>query len=389
MEPSCTRSSGRGRLRGAAVAAVAVVVVASLGWWHADAAVLADLGVRPLLLADGDLVVFGPSDAGAGAGSGAESGVYDPRAATGAPTGNGTVLHDGFATYADATSLGRYEIHLVDSPGIEAYRALVERAARAASDAGGPALTVVAGRFRAQAEPPPGVIDVVVAESAPCAGAWLGCGGPTIDHGVVVAGQMWFNPRLAGRAPSEIDNTVRHELGHALGLAHFPWLFDGRVQTMHPTRFDADRYETGDQSGLRFLTGAAAGAGAAPAPPAAPDDPISPSPAPAPLDPVGAIVDAVANPFGLVINGWATDPASTAPAPVVVSVDGATDDLVADRATDAHGPHGFALVWLVPPGSHEVCVQVRTVAGDREISLGCRRVEVSPESISRVGLQTV
>ena len=317
--------------------------------------------------------------------------VYEAKGQTATTPSSGITVHDGFTTYGDATALDGYQIRLVASDGIESYRPLVQQAATAATTAGGPSLTVAPGLYPWGSVPGRGQIDVVVSSTSPCGGSWLGCGGPSIEGGVVVAGRMWFNPRLGYHSLEEIQNTVRHELGHAVGLAHYRWTYQGRVQTMHPTDFEASDYEAGDTAGLRFLTGTTAvpAASASAASPESPAPPAPLAPTPTSIDPVGGIDSAVANPFGIVVRGWAMDPDTTGPVPVLVTVDGDPTELSADRPDDSHGIHGFAVVWLVSPGVHEVCATVRNVGAGHDVALGCRTVEVSSQSIGLIGLQTV
>ncbi len=308
--------------------------------------------------------------------------VYEAKGQTATDAG-GVAVHEGFTTYGDATALSSYQVRLIASDGIETYRPLVQEAVAAATAAGGPSLTVLPGTQPWGSVPGRGQIDVVVSSMSPCGGSWLGCGGPTIDHGVVVAGRIWFSPRLAAHPVDEIENTVRHELGHAVGLAHYRWSYQGRLQTMHPTSFEASGYEAGDAAGLRFLTGTTTVPVAAAAPPA------TVAAVPATVDPVGAIDSAVANPFGIVVRGWAVDADATGPVPVLVTVDSNPTEVSADRADAQRGPHGFAVVWLVAPGVHEVCVTARNSGQGHDVALGCRTVDVSSQSIGLVGLQTV
>ncbi len=365
--------SHRGQL---ALLAVVALVVTAGGLVRADATglgadgatasetVIDELPAIELVFHDGDHVV------------------YEAKGQTASGTG-GVTVHEGFTTYDDATALDSYQVRLIASDGIETYRPLVQRAVAAATAAGGPSFTVLPGTQPWGSVPGRGQIDVVVSSLSPCGGSWLGCGGPTIDHGVVVAGRIWFSPRLAAHPVDEIDNTVRHELGHAVGLAHYRWSYQGRLQTMHPTSFDASAYQAGDAAGLRFLTGTTV-LPAAPAAPPAPVVSVPPS-----VDPAGAIDSAVANPFGIIVRGWAVDVDGAGPVPVLVTVDSNPTEVSADRAHAQRGAHGFAVVWLVAPGVHEVCVTARNTGQGHDVALGCRTVAVSSQSIGLIGLQTV
>lgn len=230
-----------------AVRIISVVVVIAAGLWFGRAEAAdgrtAEIGRalgRPVLLVDGDAVVLGSDDETVVAAKGSGS-------STGSP-----VYRDGFATFGDAVLLPAYEIRLVASPRIEQVRPHVA-AARTDAATVGPALSLRDGVIERMG-PGRGQIDVTVSSSSPCRGYWLACGGPTIVDGVVHSGQIWVNPRLLERAHSEILNTVRHEFGHTMGLAHFDGWHRGELQVMHSRRFDATNYRAGDRSGIAFTT---------------------------------------------------------------------------------------------------------------------------------------
>lgn len=311
----------------------------------------------------------------------------DNIAGKGTDEGNGPVVHDGFTTYADAVGIAGYEILLVSSSGIEHVRAAMSRAASDAVIAGAPALHVAPGTIAQGSRPDRGQIHVTVTSSSPCGGSWLGCGGPIIEDGVVVAGEIWINPRLLERDDSQIDNASRHELGHALGLGHYNWLHEDRTQTMHGSSFDALRYESGDQAGFRFISG---DDGSAPdSAPAAPTASATAPDTPRAENPAGATDVVGSGPFGLVVRGWASDPDVSSPVSVLVTVDGAPFEALADRRRHDGSTNGFEVVaYAVEPGTHEVCVVVRNAGPGADTHLGCQEVEVSDRSVGRVGIQT-
>lgn len=316
---------------------------------------------------DGDHVVFGTA-----------ADEHAPADAKAGETGFGAVRHDGFSTYGDSRLSGAYEVRLVASDGVERLRPYVAEAVAAASAAGGISLALRPGTID-RAGPARGQIDVMVSEMSPCGGMWLGCGGPNIDQGTITSGQIWINPRAFDRPPSELSNTVRHELGHTLGLGHYEYLHEDRVQTMHPTRFDAATYESGDRDGLRFVAG---------------KPPIDPAaePPPAPTDPVGAIEAALAGPFGITVRGWAVDPETASPVTVVVTVDGVPTVVVADEerisVDGRRRPAGYETARPAGAGIHEVCATVRNVGRGSDTPLGCIAVVVSASSVGQLGLQT-
>jgi hypothetical protein len=323
----------------------------------------APIGTPALVHVDGDHVVF---EVGG-----------DPVDGKASATGSGGgTYHDGFATYGDAKLLRHYEIRMVWSAGIEQLRPFVAETVAEVTAASGQSLEIRPGQVERMG-PGRGQIDIVVSDSSPCTGMWLGCGGPTLDDGVVVSGQIWISPRAFERSTAELDNTVRHEFGHTMGLAHYEYVHEDRVQTMHPTRFDAARYEAGDIDGLRFTAGK----------PPVPDEP---EPVPS-GDPVGLVESAVAGPFGIVVRGWAVDPDTTEPLRVTVTVDGRPYDVRADQAaSDAtRNGHGFSLVRLARSGTHEVCAVAHNVGSGADAHLGCQELTVSASSVRVVGLQTL
>lgn len=385
----------RGRRIAWAVVVLGVVLGASVGTVRVEAdsgattidplpdAELSIDETLSVLYRDGDHVVFGASTPADHGDVGDE-----PVDAKGSGTGNGPVVHDGFTTYGDAMALRGYEIVLVSSSGIEQMRPYLADAASVAMAGGAPPLRVAPGTIPPGSRPGKGEIHVTVSSSSPCTGAWLGCAGPIIDDGVVTAGQIWINPRLITRNASKIGNTTRHELGHTLGLGHYDAPFEGRTQTMHSSSFDASTYEAGDRAGFRFVTG---NDGPDPGPPPAPAAAHARTPPPQPRsgDPAGAVEQAEAGPFGVVIRGWAIDPDSTVPVSVLVTIDGAPVEALADRERSDGSTNGFEVEYPAATGAHEVCVLLRNTGSGIDTPLGCRILAVSEQSIGRVGLQTV
>ena len=345
----------------------AAVVAATTGLAGADATEPLRVDDLTVVFQDGDHLVFGTAPD-----------TDDPVEAKAGETGFGAVRHDGFSTYGDSRLSGAYEVRLVESEGIEQLRPHVAEAIAEASAAGGIPLTLRPGTID-RAGPARGQIDVMVSQMAPCGGMWLGCGGPNIDRGTITSGRIWINPRAFSRPPTELSNTVRHELGHTLGLGHYEYLHEDRVQTMHPSRFDAATYEAGDRDGLRFVAGKP------------PIDAEAQSPR-SPTDPLGAIEAAVAGPFGITVRGWAVDPETASPVTVTVTVDGAPVVVVADKerisVDGRRRPAGYESVRPAGAGVHEVCATARNVGRGSDTPLGCIAVVVSASSVGQLGLQT-
>lgn len=334
-----------------------------------------------VLVRDGDLVVFAK---GTGVSAPATSG-------------------DGYSLYADAGLHPHYDVRLVQSPSIDAVRPYVEGAVAELRSATGQSVEVVAG-YQEDHGPSVGEIDLVVSSSSPCRGWWLGCASPVVADGRIAAARIWINPRLFTKPVGFIENTVRHELGHALGLGHFNRSYDGEIQVMHATSFDATVYRSGDIAGLRALMGIAAaeiGSGADAAATIAATTPTTTAPTssaptttvpePTPTvsgDPTGSIEAVRTTDVGVVVRGSARDPDSDDPITVVISLDGDDFEMAAGR-TGVEGSDGFEAVWPADPGEHEVCVRVRNVGPGEDVLLGCERVRVSSANLSRVGVRSL
>lgn len=193
------------------------------------------------ILAEGhDFVVFG-----------AASGPVLPRGS--GDGGRRTAEADGGYSLLDPQGFqrDRYVIRLVPSSGVEQLRPYLVQAAAAASDPA-PA-SVAVGSAPGDMAPGAGEIDVKVSTSSPCSGAWVACGGPTMNGHEIRSGRIWIHPRLLTRSSHDIANTVHHELGHALGLGHFDAAYNGVIQVMHSRQFTAASYEAGDRNGLASM----------------------------------------------------------------------------------------------------------------------------------------
>jgi hypothetical protein len=167
---------------------------------------------------------------------------------------------EGWITYPSMTgNLGNYDIELVDSPGIESVRPELEEAAAEVSAATGGDVHVVSGETE-DSIPGTGEIAVVVTTASPCAGTvWIGCGGVQTMSGnapnlIATSGKVWLHPDLLDLTDAHNrQHVVSHELGHALGLRHYDALYDGQIQVMHTSSYDAGSYRSGDLAGLRYL----------------------------------------------------------------------------------------------------------------------------------------
>lgn len=175
-----------------------------------------------------------------------------------------TAPGDGFALFdnnlADRAS---YTLRLVESPGVESLRPVIETAVNEIRAAGGAPIEVAAGTIPdtvPDREPGVGEILLSVDDTTPCGPGVAGCGGPgpfairPSDHKTVVeGGRAWIYSAVLGYTGAQKQHVVDHELGHALGLAHYePWYSDG-YQVMHPSNYEATGYRAGDRNGLSYL----------------------------------------------------------------------------------------------------------------------------------------
>lgn len=111
-------------------------------------------------------------------------------------------------------------------------------------------------------------ITVEVSNNSPCGplspfGA-IGCGGGYADFANnIIVGQVFICTCMT--SDPTLYGVVLHEMGHAMGLAHYPASWQGQLQVMYPiNQSDISYYRSGDVSGLRKLAMNGYGAGHAP-----------------------------------------------------------------------------------------------------------------------------
>lgn len=188
------------------------------------------------------------------------------RAITETETGHFQAITNGDGFYAQFRNLAEFTIRLVTSSqgNIETYRANLQQTANEITSQSGVFVTVAAGTVAGppdpmHIDPPPGEIYVVISSSSGCgtlSGGALGCGG-TDDHAVVggefraTSGVVWLSPTMQAKCQQPVTS---HEVGHALGLNHFPAQYLGQYQVMKPSTNCSFpiAFQAGDINGLRF-----------------------------------------------------------------------------------------------------------------------------------------
>ncbi len=303
------------------------------------------------------------------------------------------VTNNGYATYGNSTLREAYTVRLVDSAGVEQLRPHLETVAATMRTVIGQRVVVGAGMVSPRSAPRGGEIFVRVSSSSPCTGLWLGCAAPTVSKGEVKSAEVWISPRLLERSWASVDNGVRHEMGHAFGLAHYDATWDGQIQSMHSTSFDATEFRSGDLNGLRTMA-VHAERTTTPPPTTTPPEP-APTPVPVPtappvVDPSGSLTDVVPTGVGIVVRGRATDPDTADAIGVLITMDDVPFELLASRHDPvSNDSHGFEIVWSVDPGPHRVCVIARNVGAGSDVPFGCHDVIVTSTNVGQLGLQTL
>jgi hypothetical protein len=208
----------------------------------------------------------------------------------------------------------------------------------------------------------------------------VGCGGvQTIVDGTglksnvsyITSGHVWipFRSFQTYYSPAAFQQMVLHELGHALGFAHFDGTYDGQLQVMHSTITNTTSYQHGDDNGLLFLH------------------------ANGKASPIGDINDAqgaVRN--SVVVWGWTVDPdAPMAATRVDIYVDGPAGVGRQVYAGDANlsrpdvaavfpgtgSNHGFeTAVGGISPGPHPLYFYAINIGVGKNVLIGTRTVTV-------------
>ncbi|MGZ0229962.1 MAG: hypothetical protein ACKVKO_08405 [Acidimicrobiales bacterium] len=235
-----------------------------------------------------------------------------------------------------------------------------------------------------------------------------GCAGPSTENASEGwdQGRVWLSDPTADYPPVDRRSLIAHELGHALGLGHFDDLFEGKLQIMHSSSWEAPSYESGDLRGLNYMLGSTI---------------VTPTPTPTPTPtstPVSHVPSGTTNSYATAnleelepgpgeirVHGWSFDP-DLPTKDLVVHVyaffDGVGDPVALDtpvvraadfrpdvnRAFGIGGDHGFNRTLAIRNGNHRVCVYSLSVDETGELDglnqlIGCRYVTVTDEAPPR------
>ena len=255
----------------------------------------------------------------------------------------------------------RYEIRLIASNGIENFRGAVQSVAAELN--GGLASVTVAGGLYGDpgATPPANTIYIGTASTSPCGTSpnYAGCAAPYTGVSraqggtLVMAGRVWLLPPALGYSGTIQREVVAHEIGHALGLAHYSPPFQGATQVMYPSVSTIPSYQAGDRNGLLYLRGGM---------------------------PSGTIDSAksTANRM-LTVTGWAFDPDQIGAATYSIMVGstrvgGGTTSLQrqdVNAAFGVTGARGFTLTVPAPGGLQSVCLVVDDFPANVQRTLHC------------------
>jgi hypothetical protein len=182
------------------------------------------------------------------------------------------------------------------------------------------------------------------------------------------AGDVTFCPSVWSGDHNYLVAVALHEMGHAVGLGHFPDRYQGRTQVMNPIVPDVQTYQAGDVNGLRYLVAETAVLRA--------QSIVS-----------GSVESWEVRQGGLAVTGWAIVGRTSQFADIVVTRDGRSvyrittntprPDIVQHYGSGWPNPGFTGARVPMADGTHRYCV-VASAVSSAQVTLGCRSLGYPP-----------
>lgn len=182
------------------------------------------------------------------------------------------------------------------------------------------------------------------------------------------AATVTFCAPLWSHGEDYVTAIALHELGHAVGLGHFPGMYRGRTQLMNPIVPDLLTYQAGDVNGLRYI--------------AAQTVALQQRSVVA-----GAVESWSVKRGGLAVTGWAVVGTTSEFADISVTRDGTAVYRITTNTPRPDIVQRYHTRWPNPgfsgsqapmlTGTHRYCV-IASAASSAAVTLGCRSLVYPP-----------